>query len=746
MMKTVYLTIQDMSCASCVAKIESALLEHKSIQKVGINFATKQASVSYSTDNLTIKDIIHIVSNVGYIALPKENRSQRSQEQDAHTVLRRNTLFSMVLAVPLVILAMGPEWGLKLPGWMIQNMAAIQFILATPVIGFGVQFFKKGLQSVLVSKSANMDTLVSLGVGSAYAFSLFVTVSILSGKTTYTHHDLYYETAAFLIAFILLGRLLESIAKGRTSEAIQSLMNLQAKTAWVIRKEKEIEIPIEDVQVGDIVLVKPGQKIPVDGVVVKGHSSVDESMVTGEFLPVEKLVGSTVIGATVNKTGSFRYEAQKVGADTMLAQIIKLVEDAQLSKAPIQKMADRVSAIFVPAVLIFGFVSFAIWMLLGAGISFSLTIFIAVMIIACPCALGLATPTAVMVGTGKAAKNGILIKNAESLQKVQSVNAIVFDKTGTITKGEPKVTDIIPIDVSERNVLSLAASLEKESEHPLGTAIIEAAKTRKLSLQSVSSFQSITGKGVQGSVEDELYYLGNRALIQTLSIPLDKHKSAVEALEEEGKTVMFLASKTKLYGFIAVADTIKPHSKMAVEYLQNQGIQTIMITGDNQKTAGAIASVCGITKVYAEVLPKDKADAIKKLQAEGHVVAMVGDGINDAPALAQADVGIAMGAGTDVAIESGDLVLIKDDLRDVVKAMDLSNYTMRKIKQNLFWAFSYNACGIPVAAGALYPLFGFLLNPMIAGVAMAFSSVSVLGNTLLMNFYRFEFIDKETHQ
>ena len=737
--------IQDMSCASCVAKIESALLEHKGIQKVSINFATKKASVSYFTNKVSIKDIIQVVSNVGYTAVLEEKTTQNPQKQDEHTALKRSTLFSMILAIPLVILAMGPGWGLQLPSWIIQNMALIQFILATPVIGFGIQFFKKGLKSVLVSKSANMDTLVSLGVGSAYAFSLFVTIPILSGRTTYTHHDLYYETAAFLIAFILLGRLLESIAKGKTSEAIQSLMNLQAKTAWVIRQKKEIEVPVEDVQVGDIVLVKPGQKIPVDGVVVKGHSSVDESMVTGESLPVEKLAGSTVIGATVNKTGSFRYEAQKVGADTMLAQIIKLVEDAQLSKAPIQKMADRVSAIFVPAVLFIGFAAFAIWMLLGAGIFFSLTIFIAVMIIACPCALGLATPTAVMVGTGKAAKNGILIKNAESLQKVQSVNAIVFDKTGTITKGEPKVTDIIPIDMNDSELLCLAASLEKESEHPLGTAIIEAAKTRKMSLQSVSSFQSITGKGVQGSVEGELYYLGNRALLQTLSISLDKHKSAVEALENEGKTVMFLASKTKLYGFITVADTPKPHSKTAAEHLRKQGIKTIMITGDNQKTAQAIASACGITNVYAEVLPMDKAEAIKKLQAEGYVVAMVGDGINDAPALAQADVGIAMGAGTDVAIESGDIVLIKDDLRDVVKAMDLSNYTMRKIKQNLFWAFAYNACGIPLAAGILYPLFGFLLNPMIAGIAMAFSSVSVLGNTLLMNFYRFEFMDKEVH-
>jgi P-type Cu+ transporter len=739
-MKKETFQIENMSCASCVAKIENKLLLTEGVQTAVVNFATKKATVEFLPESVSLSKIKHKVDQLGYPVTEKKTGSDQEKpiQQNKIGKLKRNTMLSMGFALPLVIIAMGPDFGLQLPIWISKNMAVIQWALATPVMLFGAQFFKKGFLSVVRSKSANMDTLVSLGVGSAYLYSLFVTGSILSGAENFSSYNLYYETAAFLIAFILLGRLMESIAKGKTSEAIKSLMGLQAKTAIVIRDKKEIEIAIEDVQVGDIVLVKPGQKIPVDGIVIKGNSSVDESMITGESLPVEKMPKSDVIGATVNKTGSFTYTATKIGADTALAQIIKLVEDAQGSKTPIQKIADKVSSIFVPAVLIVATLSFVIWLFFGFGFSFSLTIFIAVMIIACPCALGLATPTAVMVGTGKAASHGILIKSAEALQTAQSIGAIVFDKTGTLTKGAPKVTNIVSVSVDENEILALAASLEKQSEHPLGEAILESAKSKNLKLQEVSSFKSLMGHGIQGRINETDYFFGNRRLMKTLKYSLESHSMSFDTLESEGKTVMFLATKEKLCGYIAVADTIKPNSKEAVQSLKSNGIQVYMITGDNQKTADAIASECGITNVLAEVLPKDKSDQIQTLQKQGLKVAMVGDGINDAPALAQANIGIAMGAGTDVAIESADIVLIKDDLRDVVLAMDLSRYTMRKIKQNLFWAFAYNAAGVPIAAGVLYPLFGFLLNPMIAGMAMALSSVSVLGNTLLMNFYKFE--------
>ncbi|MBT6120102.1 copper-translocating P-type ATPase [bacterium] len=740
-MKKETFQIEDMSCASCVAKIEKKLRSIDGVQEAIINFATKKATVEFLPEKVSLKVIKKTVDQLGYKTVTEnilDSSLENQSKQNEMGNLKRNTLFSMGFSIPLVVVAMGPDFGLQLPNWMSMNMAMIQWALATPVMLFGGQFFKKGFLSVSRTKSANMDTLVSLGVGSAYLYSLVVTGSILSGSTTFSSHNLYYETAAFLISFILLGRLMESIAKGKTSEAIKSLMGLQAKTAIVVRAKKEIEVAIEDVLVGDVVLVKPGQKIPVDGVVIKGNSSVDEAMITGESLPVEKNPKSNVIGSTINKTGSFTYKATNVGADTALAQIIKLVEDAQGSKAPIQKIADTVSSVFVPTVLVIASLSFAIWMFFGFGFSFSLTIFIAVMIIACPCALGLATPTAVMVGTGKAASHGILIKSAEALQIAHSIDAIVFDKTGTLTKGEPKVTNIISVNGDENELLIMSASLEKQSEHPLGEAILKSAKNKNLELQDVASFKSLTGYGIQGQINGTDYFFGNRRLIETLNHSLDSQSVSFNSLENEGKTVMFLATKEKLCGFIAVADTIKPNSKEAVQSLKSKGLQVYMLTGDNKKTANAIANECGITNVLAEVLPKDKSDQIRFIQELGLNVAMVGDGINDAPALAQANIGIAMGAGTDVAIESADIVLIKDDLRDVVLAMDLSRYTMRKIRQNLFWAFAYNAAGIPIAAGLLYPLFGFLLNPMIAGMAMALSSVSVLGNTLLMNFYTFE--------
>ncbi|UCF86395.1 MAG: copper-translocating P-type ATPase, partial [Desulfobacteraceae bacterium] len=520
-----------------------------------------------------------------------------------------------------------------------------------------------------------------------------------SGSTIYSMQNLYYEIAGFLIAFILLGKMLEAIAKGKTSEAIKKLMGLQPKTALVLRQGQEREIPVEEVVLDDIVIVKPGLKIPVDGIVTEGYSSVDESMITGESIPVEKSKGSEVIGATINKTGSFRLRATKVGKDTALAQIIKLVEEAQGSKAPIQKLADTISAYFVPGVVAIALLAFVVWLLAGEGFLFALTILIAVLIIACPCALGLATPTAVMVGTGIGAENGILIKSAESLQNARGIHAVVFDKTGTLTKGEPELTDVIAYNAAEKEVLQLAASVEKNSEHPLGEAIVKGATKKNIALKEVKNFESITGKGVSAKLKGREVILGNRGLMQSRDIDISEAQSDLERLENEGKTAMLVALDNHLIGAVAVADTLKEFSKEAVAKLKSMGKQVIMITGDNRRTGKAIAKQLGIDRVLAEVLPQDKAREVKKLQSEGLKVAMVGDGINDAPALTQADIGIAIGTGTDIAIESGDIVLIKDDLRDVVMAMDLSRYAMRKIKQNLFWAFFYNSAGIPIAAG-----------------------------------------------
>jgi Cu+-exporting ATPase len=576
-----------------------------------------------------------------------------------------------------------------------------------------------------------MDTLVSIGVGSAYLYSLYVTFAIWSGSPAYGMGNLYYEVAGFLLTFILLGKYFEAVAKGRTSEAIKKLMGLQAKTAVVVRDGQEIEVKIDEVYVGDVVVVKPGGKVPVDGTVIEGHSSVDESMVSGESIPVEKQAGDKVIGATINKTGAFKFKAEKIGKDTFLAQVIRLVEEAQGSKAPVEELADKISAVFVPAVVVIGLASFIIWMLVGQGFVFALTTFIAVLIIACPCALGLATPTAVMVGTGLGAEHGILIKNAEALQKAAQLKVIVFDKTGTLTKGEPEVTDL-----TNKDLLLYAAVAEKRSEHPLAEAIVKKAQAEGINVPDPESFNSISGKGVEAKLKGETILLGNRLLMREKGIAFADKENMLNELEAQGKTVMLVAKNNSLLGLIAVADTLKQYSKEAVAELHGMGREVVMITGDNKRTGEAIAKQVGIGRVLAEVLPQDKADNIKKLQAEGKKVAMVGDGINDAPALAQADIGIAIGTGTDVAIETGEIVLVKDDLRDVVTAIDLSNYSMLKIKQNLFWAFIYNSLGIPIAAGILYPFTGFLLNPIIAGAAMAFSSVSVVTNSLLMKRFK----------
>lgn len=714
----------------CISIVGSALDKLKGIVSKEL-LPTEKATIFYDPNIINPSKIRQTIKDVGYNTFfDTDNKDEEKKARDREIkVLKYKTITSIILSLPLLYFAMAPHIGLPIGAFIEQNMAILQLIITTPIMIVGYEFFTKGFKAVINTRTANMDTLVAIGTGSAYIFSIY---STLIGNID----QLYFEVAGILIAFILLGRFLEAKAKGKTGEAIKKLMGLSAKTAVVVRNGKEIEVPINDVVVDDIVVIKPGQKVPVDGIIIKGHSSIDESMITGESIPVEKTVGAKVIGATINKTGSFQFRATNVGSETALAQIIKMVEEAQGSKAPIQRLADIISSYFVPVVVGVAIISSIIWYFFG-GFAFALSIFVAVLIIACPCALGLATPTAIMVGTGKGAENGILFKNAESLQIAQKINTIVFDKTGTLTKGEPQVTDIISLSKYKKNDLLLySAVAEKNSEHPLGDAIVNHAKEKKLSLDDPNKFNSLTGRGIEVKYKNLIIDLGNRKLMEEKKIDYNNASKDLNRLENEGKTAMLIAINKEMAGIIAVADTLKEYSAEAIKVLNNMNVESIMITGDNKRTAQAIAKQLGMKRILSEVLPQDKANEIKKLQKEGKKVAMVGDGINDAPALSQADIGIAIGSGTDVAIESGDIVLIKEDLRDVVVAMDLSRYTMRKIKQNLFWAFFYNSLGIPLAAGALYPFTGFLLNPIIAGLAMAFSSVSVVSNSLLMRRYK----------
>ncbi len=737
-MEKIILNISGMHCASCAGNIEGALKKALGIASARVNFAAEKAYIEFDPLKLKVADLIAIVGKSGYKAyLPGASLDTEKELREKEVKsLKIKFIASAVLSAILMYISMGPCLGLAVHKIVMDNMALVQFLLATGVLFCGYQFFTRGFLTIIKSHVANMDTLVALGVGSAYLYSLFVSIAVWSGNKSFGMQDLYYEVAAFLITFILLGRYLEAITKRKTSEAIKRLWNLRPKTARVIRQGREEEISIEDLIVGDVVVVKPGQRIPVDGKVIEGYSSVDESMVTGESIPVEKTINDSVIAGTINKSGAFKFKAARVGKETTLAQIIKLVEEAQGSKAPVQELADKIAGIFVPAVIIIALGAFFSWLLLGKSFIFALSVFITVLIIACPCTLGLATPTAVMVGTGKAAENGIIIKDAASLQVAHEIKAIIFDKTGTLTVGKPKLTDLASYTLKEEEILKLAASLEKASEHILADPIVSAAQARGIILTKISQFESISGKGITGRAGDTEILLGNRRLMQDRKIDLKIAESDLGRLENEGKTVMLLAQDNKLIGLIAVRDTVKEFARATVDKLKGTGKEVIMITGDNNRTAQAIAREVGIQAVLAEVLPKDKVDEIKKLQSKGLKVAFVGDGINDAPALTQADLGIAIGTGTDVAVESGDIILIKDDLRDVAMAIDLSAYAMKKIKQNLFWAFFYNTIGIPVAAGILYPFTGFLLNPMIAGAAMAFSSVSVVSNSLFMRGYK----------
>lgn len=641
-----------------------------------------------------------------------------------HKKLRNLVIFGSLISIPTILLSFFLD---------IQNEGLILLLISLPVQFFAGLRFYKGTLDALKAKSANMDTLIATGTSAAWIYSAAAVLfpSIIKG-------ELYFDVSVVIITLILLGKFLEESAKGRATAAIKKLMGLQPKAALVIRGNKELEVSVDDVQVGDILLIKPGEKIPVDGEIIEGFSAIDEKMITGESIPVEKKVGDEVIGATINKSGLLKIKATKVGKDTVLQQIVKIVHEAMTSKAPIQKLADRVSSFFVPIVIVIAMTSTFIWFYLGSSAPFALTIFVTVLIIACPCALGIATPTAILVGAGLGAENGILIKGGEALEKAHKLTTVVFDKTGTLTKGEPSVTDVIKIGkVKTGDVLRIASIAEKGSEHPIGGAIVKAAEEKESKIPEGKNHQTIAGKGIVAKYLNKEIVVGNRMLMKEKGISFEDFESKLQELESEGKTPVLVAYGKDLIGIVAVADTLKQFSKEAIQKLKDMGLEVLMITGDNERTADAIAKQLGIDKVLANVLPGDKANEIKKLQAEGKVVAMVGDGINDAPALAQADVGIAIGSGTDVALETGNIVLIKDDLRDVVTSIDLSKYTVKKIKQNLFLAFIYNTAGIPIAAGLLSIFItGFLLSPIIAGAAMAFSSASVVGNSLLMKRYK----------
>jgi len=741
--REISLPIAGMTCASCVKAVERAVGKLEGIEKVYVNLAAEKAKIVYDTEKIRLSQIRDAIVKAGYEPLEMENTNQadyeKARRENEVRTLKTKFLISAIFTLPLFYIAMGHMIGLPLPMIIDShdnplNFALIQLLLVIPTMIAGYRFYTIGF-SRLVRREPNMDSLIAVGTAAAFLYGIYAVIQIISGNKHYAK-ELYFETTGVIITLILLGKYLESVTKGRTSEAIKKLMGLAPKTATVIHDGKEMVIPIDEVEVGDVIIVKPGEKIPVDGEVIDGRTSVDESMLTGESIPVEKNPGDRVIGASINKNGTIRFKATKVGKDTVLAQIIKLVEDAQGSKAPIAKLADIISGYFVPIVMAVALIAGTAWFVSGQSLVFSLTIFISVLVIACPCALGLATPTAIMVGTGKGAEYGVLIKSGEALEMAHRIKTIVFDKTGTITEGKPVVTDIITTgSVDETELLLLAASAEKDSEHPLGEAIVNRAAEMKMDLVDAESFEAIPGQGIQVVVRGRRMLLGNKKLMDDKKIEITLQNES-DRLAEEGKTPMFIAIDDKLAGIIAVADVMKASSRRAIEMLHKMGIEVAMITGDNKRTAEAIARQVGIDRVLAEVLPEDKANEVKKLQGEGKRVAMVGDGINDAPALAQADIGIAIGSGTDVAMESADIVLMRSDLMDVATAIRLSRQTIRNIKQNLFWAFAYNTAGIPIAAGVLYLLGGPLLNPMIAAGAMAFSSVSVLTNALRLKGFK----------
>ncbi len=736
--------VTGMTCAACSSRVERVLNKMEGVTKAEVNLATEDLHIDYDDSKLNTQDIIGRIEKAGYGAyeVKEDTKIDEADKEDAINSLKKRFILSLIFAVPLLYISMGHMMGAPLPSIIdpmtnAMNFALIQLILVIPVMIVGRKFFISGFKN-LVHLSPNMDSLIAIGTSAAFLYGIYAIVKIAGGDTHFSM-DLYFESGATILTLITLGKYLEAKTKGKTSEAIKKLMGLAPKKATIIVDGVEKIISIDEVKVGDVILVKPGEKLPVDGEIVEGTTTIDESMLTGESIPIDKNIGDKVFGASINKFGMFKYKATKVGKDTALAQIIKLVEQAQGSKAPIAKMADIISGYFVPTVITLAVISSIVWAISGKGLEFSLTIFIAVLVIACPCALGLATPTAIMVGTGKGAENGILIKSGVALEGAHKINTVVFDKTGTITEGKPKVTDIVTKGLSEDELLRYASSAEKGSEHPLGEAIVVAGVERGLELFEITSFKSVPGEGIVTLINDKNILIGNNKLMKNNNIDITSVENDVKSLASQGKTPMYMAIDWDLAGVIAVADTLKANSKKAVEALHKLGIEVVMLTGDNEKTAQAIAKEVGIDKVVSDVLPGDKANEVKRLQDEGKNVAMVGDGINDAPALAMANIGIAIGSGTDVAIESADIVLMRSDILDVVGAIQLSKATIKNIKENLGWAFGYNTLGIPVAMGILYAFGGPLLNPMIAAFAMSFSSVSVLLNALRLKRFKPKF-------
>ena len=756
--------ITGMTCSACSSRIEKSVAKLPGIKEVSVNLLKNSMVASYDETVLDTAGIVQAVEKAGYGAFPKtpaqnksrtENRAVKPEvnaAQAEYKQMKQRLLLSAIFTIPLFYISMGHMMNWPLPGWLLgmenaMSFAFTQFLLLIPVVFINFKYFRVGF-STLFHGAPNMDSLIAIGSSAAAVYGIYaiykIGIGFGHGDMELVHSfmmDLYFESAGMILTLITLGKTLEARAKGKTSDAITKLMNLAPKTATVERDGQEIQVPVEDVQMGETLIVKAGESIPVDGIVLEGFSSVDESALTGESIPVEKHIGDKVIGATINKSGYFKMQATKVGDDTTLAQIVRLVDEATSSKAPIAKLADKVSGVFVPVVISIALVAIVVWLLAGYGFEFALSIGISILVISCPCALGLATPTAIMVGTGKGATNGILIKSAEALETAHNIDTVVLDKTGTITQGTPVVTNILYKEgTSQRELLQIAASLEKLSEHPLADAIVSEAEKGGLSFLPVSDFKQIPGQGITGLIDGQLCLAGNRRLMEANGVPGGALLQLGEEMAVDGKTPLFFARAGQLIGVIAVADVVKPTSRQAVQELSAMGIEVVMLTGDNAKTAEAIRRQVGVDRVVAEVFPQDKEKEIRRLQSDGKKVAMVGDGINDAPALARADVGIAIGAGTDVAIESADIVLMKSDLLDVSTAIQLSKAVIRNIKQNLFWAFIYNIIGIPVAAGLFYIPFALKLNPMIGAFAMSFSSVFVVSNALRLRWFKAQHI------
>ncbi|WP_151943660.1 heavy metal translocating P-type ATPase [Aliarcobacter butzleri] len=753
-MKSQKFDIKGMTCSACSTAVDRNVKKLEGINEVNVNLLNNSMIVKYDENILNNETIIKKVQDAGYEAFLIENgkKTQKNSTEDnlgkiETNELKNRLIISFIFAIPLFYISMGHMLNWYLPHLFHGYSNAItfaftQFLLALPIVFINIKYYKVGFKT-LYKGSPNMDSLIAIGTSAAMIYGVFSIYKIGYGlgnndidMVIQYSHDLYFESAAIVLTLITLGKFLEARAKENTSEAINKLINLTPKTALVLRNNQEIEIPVDELVLKDIVIVKPGNIVPTDGIIIFGNSSIDESMLTGESLPVSKKVGDKVIGASINKSGYFKFEVTKLGEDTVLSQIIKLIEEASSSKAPISKLADRISAIFVPTVIVISILATVTWLFLGYSFEFALSIGIAILVISCPCALGLATPTAIMVGTGKGAQNGILIKSAESLEIAHTINTVVIDKTGTITEGKTQVTDIFTNEkITQDKLLQLCATIEKNSEHPLADAILKKTQEKEIELLNATDFQALNGLGIKAKVEDRVFYIGNKKLLDSKNISLDLFYEKSEKLANEAKTPIFIADENEVLGLIAISDVVKPTSKDAILEFEKMGLEVIMLTGDNYKTANAIAKQININNVIAELLPQDKEKEIQKLQSLGKKVAMIGDGINDAPALVRADVGIAIGAGTDIAIESANIVLVKSDLLDAVKAIQLSNAVIKNIKQNLFWAFFYNIIGIPLAAGVFYTVLGWKLSPMFAGAAMSLSSVTVVLNALRLKLF-----------